>query len=407
MPVCFDVAVVGGGAAGLAAAISAARGGATVALCDRMPRLGKKILITGGGRCNLTNEDLAPKYYTSTDLDLVDSVLGRFGKKAIRDFFFGLGLEMVSEDGRVFPATNQAASVLRVLEIEIRRLRVAVELSFEATAIERAGFGFRVESGPTRKIEARKVILAGGGKAYPALGSNGSGYSLAQGLGHHIIPPVPSAVPLLASDPMCHVLQGQKLRSRAVALIDGNPVETAEGEVLFTQYGLSGTAVLDVSESLSIAHHRQGKKKIALSLDLVPFLSREALAGELLRRMKAKWAEADFISGLLPEKFAPLIPNLLAKGEPNANKRTLGLADGLKDKRFSVQGTRGWNEAEFTSGGVDAREVDPGTLESKRQKGLFFAGEILDVQGRRGGYNLAWAWASGCVAGQSASENIG
>ena len=234
MPVCFDVAVVGGGAAGLAAAISAARGGATVALCDRMPRLGKKILITGGGRCNLTNEDLAPKYYTSTDLDLVDSVLGRFGKKAIRDFFFGLGLEMVSEDGRVFPATNQAASVLRVLEIEIRRLRVAVELSFEATAIERAGFGFRVESGPTRKIEARKVILAGGGKAYPALGSNGSGYSLAQKLGHAIIPPVPSAVPLLASDPMCHVLQGQKWRVRAVALIDGNPVETAEGEVLFT-----------------------------------------------------------------------------------------------------------------------------------------------------------------------------
>ncbi|MCX6564294.1 MAG: aminoacetone oxidase family FAD-binding enzyme, partial [Candidatus Aminicenantes bacterium] len=280
MPACFDVAVIGGGAAGLAAAISAARGGAKAVLCDRMPRLGKKILITGGGRCNLMNEDLSPKYYTSTDLDLVDSVLGRFGKKAIRDFFFGLGLEMISEDGRVFPATNQAASVLKVLEIEVRRLGVAAELLFEATAIERTGFGFRVEAGPTRKIEARKVILAGGGKAYPALGSNGSGYSLVQRLGHHIIPPVPSAVPLLASDPLCHVLQGQKWRARAVALIDGNPVETAEGEVLFTQYGLSGTAVLDVSESLSIAHHRQGKENIALSLDLVPFLSRDALAVE-------------------------------------------------------------------------------------------------------------------------------
>jgi hypothetical protein len=407
MPVCFDVAVIGGGAAGLAAAVSAARAGRTVALCDRMPRLGKKILITGGGRCNLMNEDLSPKYYTSTDLDLVDSVLGRFGKKAIRDFFFGLGLEMISEDGRVFPATNQAASVLKVLEIEVRRLGVAAELLFEATAIERAGSGFRVEAGPTRKIEACQVILAGGGKAYPALGSNGSGYSLAQRLGHPIIPPVPSAVPLLASDPMCHVLQGQKWRVRAVALIDGNPVETAEGEVLFTQYGLSGTAVLDVSESLSIAHHRQGKKKIALSLDLVPFLSRDALAVELARRMKAKWPDTDLTSGLLPEKFAPLVPNFLAKGEPDANQRAIGLAGGLKDKRFSVLGTRGWNEAEFTSGGVDAREVDPGTLESKHQKGLFFAGEILDVQGRRGGYNLAWAWASGCVAGRSASENIG
>ena len=406
MPVCFDVAVVGGGAAGLAAAVSAARAGRTVALCDRMPRLGKKILITGGGRCNLMNEDLSPKYYTSTDLDLVDSVLGRFGKKAIRDFFFGLGLEMISEDGRVFPATNQAASVLKVLEIEVRRLGVAAELLFEATAIERTGFGFRVEAGPTRKIEACQVILAGGGKAYPALGSNGSGYSLAQKLGHAIIPPVPSAVPLLASDPMCHVLQGQKWRVRAVALIDGNPVETAEGEVLFTQYGLSGTAVLDVSESLSIAHHRQVKKKIALSLDLVPFLSRDALAVELVRRMKAKWPDTDLTSGLLPEKFAPLVPNFLAKGELDANQRAIGLASGLKDKRFSVLGTRGWNEAELTSGGVDAREVDPGTLESKHQKGLFFAGEILDVQGRRGGYNLAWAWASGCVAGRSASENI-
>jgi len=407
MPVCFDVAVVGGGAAGLAAAVSAARAGRTVALCDRMPRLGKKILITGGGRCNLMNEDLSPKYYTSTDLDLVDSVLGRFGKKAIRDFFFGLGLEMISEDGRVFPATNQAASVLKVLEIEVRRLGVAAELLFEATAIERTGFGFRVEAGPTRKIEACQVILAGGGKAYPALGSNGSGYSLAQKLGHAIIPPVPSAVPLLASDPMCHVLQGQKWRVRAVALIDGNPVETAEGEVLFTQYGLSGTAVLDVSESLSIAHHRQVKKKIALSLDLVPFLSRDALAVELVRRMKAKWPDTDLTSGLLPEKFAPLVPNFLAKGELDANQRAIGLASGLKDKRFSVLGTRGWNEAELTSGGVDAREVDPGTLESKHQKGLFFAGEILDVQGRRGGYNLAWAWASGCVAGRSASDNIG
>ncbi|MCX6562296.1 MAG: NAD(P)/FAD-dependent oxidoreductase, partial [Candidatus Aminicenantes bacterium] len=170
-----------------------------------------------------------------------------------------------------------------------------------------------------------------------------------------------------------------------------------------TQYGLSGTAVLDVSESLSIAHHRQGKENIALSLDLVPFLSRDALAVEFVRRMKAKWPDTDLISGLLPEKFAPLVPNFLDKGEPDANQRAIGLAGGLKDKRFSVLGTRGWNEAEFTSGGVDAREIDPGTLESKHQKGLFFAGEILDVQGRRGGYNLAWAWASGCVAGQSAT----
>ena len=404
MPTCFDVAVVGGGAAGLTAAISASRAGRTVVLCDRMLRLGKKILITGGGRCNLMNEDLSSKYYTSTAPGLVDGVLAAFGKKAIRGFFSGLGLELVSEEGRIFPATNQASSVLKVLEIEVRRLLVAVELSFDAVAVKRSRSGFAIEAGPDRCLEARRVILAGGGKAYPALGSNGSGYSLARSLGHHIVPPVPSAVPLLVSDPMCHSLQGQKMRSRASALIDGKPAASAEGEVLFTQYGLSGTAVLDVSESLSIAFHRAPKGKAVLSLDLVPFLSRDALAAEIIRRMKSGWAEADLLSGLLPEKFASLIPQFLAKGEADAKKRALGMVDKLKDKRFSIQGTRGWNEAEFTSGGVDAREVDPETLESKHFKGLFFAGEILDVQGRRGGYNLAWAWASGFVAGQAAAE---
>jgi len=403
MPSRFDIAVIGGGAAGLAAAITAARTGRSVVICERMPRLGKKILITGGGRCNLTNEDLSPKHYTSTNPALVDSVLAAFGRNAIREFFFGLGLEMVSEEGRVFPATNQASSVLRVLEIEVRRLRIAVELSFDAASVKRSRSGFTVEAGPGRAVEARRLILAGGGKAYPALGSNGSGYSLAQSFGHHIIVPVPSAVPLLAADPMCHALQGQKIRSKAVALIDGTAAESAEGEVLFTQYGLSGTTVLDVSESLSIALHREPKKTAGLRLDLVPFLSRDALAVEFARRIKSKWADADLVTGILPEKFAPLLPRLLPKGEQDPNNKAAVLADILKDKRFTIQGTRGWNEAEFTSGGVDAGEVDPATLESKLQPGLFFAGEILDVQGKRGGYNLAWAWASGHVAGLSAA----
>ena len=395
----YDVAVVGGGAAGLVAAISAGRKGRSVVIYDRMPRLGKKLLTTGGGRCNLLNENLAPEAFTTTSRELVASVYGRFGKEAIRGFFKDMGLEMVSEGARVFPAANQASSVLKVLELEVRRLGVAVETGFEVLRVERTGASFVVGTKEGRKIEARSVILAGGGKSYPALGSNGSSYELAERFGHRIVPPVPSAVPVLVKDKLCHLLQGQRIRARATSEIGGNAAQTADGEVLFTQYGLSGTAVLDVSESLSIALNRELRTNTAIVLDLVPFMTKEGLAAEFSRRMKDGWADGDLAAGILPEKFGPAVRELVSKGRREPGAAARALASALKEKRFSVQGTRGWNEAEFTCGGVDAREVDPRTLESRLQKGFYLAGEILDVQGGRGGFNLAWAWASGFVAG--------
>lgn len=397
MPKRFDVAVVGGGAAGLVAAISAARRGDSVVVCERMPRLGKKILVTGGGRCNLTNEDIGPEDYTSGSRGLVAGVLGRFGNDDIRRFFKDLGLHLFSEGRRIFPATNQASSVLKVLEMEVGRLGVAVELGFEAACVGHSEAAFLIEGATGRRLEARSVVLAGGGLSYPALGSNGSAYELAGRFGHHLVPPVPSAVPVLAKDRMCHFLQGQKVRAAAVAIVGGKAARRAEGEVLFTQYGLSGTAVLDVSESLSVAIHREGRSDSALVLDLVPFLSEEALTAELRKRVKAGWASGDLIAGILPDKFAPVVATIAAGSGPGDVGRSLAAA--LKAKRFAVTGTRGWNEAEFTSGGVDAREVDARTLESRLRPGLFLAGEMLDVQGGRGGYNLAWAWASGHVAG--------
>ncbi len=396
----FDVAIVGGGAAGLAAAIGAARAGGSAVVCERLPRPGKKILATGGGRCNLFGEDLSPAAFTSSRPGLVAAVFERFGKEEIREFFRGLGLELVVEGRRVFPVTNQASSVLKVLELEISRLGAAVETDFEAAGIEVRGGGFSVGARDGRTVESRAVLLAGGGKAYPALGSNGTVYALAQAFGHRLVTPVPSAVPVLSGDAWCHALQGQKIRARASALVDGKIAATAEGDALFTAYGLSGTAVLDVSESLSIALHRGDRKDAALILDLVPFLTKEALAAEFLRRMKAGWAAGDLAAGLLPGKFAPAVRALLP-GDRRDEAAARGLASALKEKRFPVHGTRGWNEAEFTSGGIDARDVDPRSLESTLRKGLFFAGEILDVQGGRGGFNLAWAWASGVVAGRA------
>jgi predicted Rossmann fold flavoprotein len=401
----FDLAVVGGGASGLVAAISAARRGASVAVLERLPRIGKKLLATGGGRCNLLNDGLSSSAFTSTDPGLVSSVLDRFGRADIRAFFEGLGLKLQADDaGRVYPATNQAASVVKIIELEASRLGVVLETGFDVERIERPDRRFRIGSTGGRKVEAGAVILAGGGRSYPALGSNGSCYGLAASFGHSIVRPVPSAVPLLVKDRLCHLLQGQRTRVSVVSRVGGRPGQRSEGELLFTQYGLSGTAALDVSESLSIALNRDGRNDASIVVDLLPFLNSGDAAAEFSRRLATGWAPKDLISGLLPEKFSLVMPQFLSEagivtGKGDVEETAYKLAAALKAREFPVQGTRGWNEAEFTSGGVDAREMKLGTLESKLRRGLYFAGEGLDVQGARGGFNLAWAWASGFVAG--------
>jgi len=400
-----DLAVVGGGAAGLTAAISAARRGAAVSVLERLPKVGKKILATGGGRCNLLNTGLTASSFTSTDPGLVASVLDRFGRDDIRVFFEGLGLRLQEDDaGRVYPVTNQAASVLKVLELEAARREIAVETQFEVGRIEPAAGLFRIVAGDGRRIEAESVVLAGGGRSYPALGSDGSGYRLAAALGHSIVTPVPSAVPLLVRSRLCHLLQGQRMRVRVEGRVGGRTCQEAAGELLFTQYGLSGTAVLDVSESLSVAINRDDRGDALVVVDFLPFMSLKEAEEEFSRRQTAGWPPKDLGTGLLPEKFSLSLPQLLGEashlpggGDPAGAGRRL--AASLKAMEFPVQGTRGWNEAEFTSGGVDAREAKPGTLESKLQPGLYLAGEVLDVQGGRGGFNLAWAWSSGYVAG--------
>ena len=400
----FDVAVVGGGAAGLAAAIAASRKGRSVVIVDRMPRLGKKILITGGGRCNLGNERLAPGLFHSTNPNLVASVLARFGTDEIVRFFEGLGLRIASDGGRLYPATNQAASVLKVLEMEIHRRRVEFYPGFEAVSIERRKASSAVAAADGRTIEAGAVVLAGGGRSYPALGADGSAYKLARAAGHRLIEPVPSCVPLLVKDRLCHFLQGQRIRARAEAWIDGRVAGVAEGDLLFTIAGLSGTAVLDVSTEISVALHRGKKSRVEVKLDLLPGMSPEALTAELARRLAAGWEIGDLVSGLLPEKFGKTVAGWVPAGIKNPDRVAAALSAALKDRRFAVHGTRGWNEAEFTSGGVDAGEIEPERLESKLTPGLFFAGEILDVQGPRGGYNLSWAWASGVLAGRAAAS---
>lgn len=387
--------VVGGGAAGICAAISAARGGCRVILCEKTARLGKKILASGNGRCNLLNDDISEACYNPSSRDLVRSVLAKFGQAEAMAFFKDLGLRMYSQNGRIFPITNQAASVLKVLEMEIERLAVPVEYGFDCTGLSLSADRIIVSSRSGKSIECGRVVLTGGGKSYPALGSDGSMHAVATNLGHTIVTPVPCAVPLAVNDGLCHLLQGQRISASVKAIIDGTEADEVIGELLFTKYGLSGTAILDVSRAVSVALNRDGRTNVCVSVDMAPFVERESLRNDLAKRRQSGWAPEDMLVGILPNKFGPALKTIFAGKDLNT------IVNSLKSRRFRVTATRGWNEAEFTSGGVDVREVIPGTLESRLKKGVYFAGEVLDVDGKRGGYNLAWAWASGMVAGRA------
>jgi len=389
----FDIAVIGGGASGIIAAISAKRAGKDIVICEKMPRLGKKILISGAGRCNILNQDLSESHYNSEARELVRSVFSRFGRHAIERFFNELGLRLCSDEKRIFPVTNQAASVLKVLELELKRLDIPVEFDFEVNNITGTAGSFIVKSKGNKGVSCASVIITGGGKAYPNLGSDGGCYNLANSFGHKIIEPVPSAVPLLAKDRFCHLLQGQKIQCIAKSIIGNKIKKEARGELLFTKYGLSGTAILDISEDISIAVNRLKKKGAAVSIDMAPFIKESELKEEVENRIKKGFAVEDLMIGILPNKFS-LVFRELFKGA-GVEK----IVKMVKDKRFDIIGAKGWNEAEFTAGGIDAKEVNEATLESKFKKGVYFAGEILDVNGERGGYNLAWAWASGYVSG--------
>lgn len=393
----FRVLVIGGGASGLFAAIGAARAGASVVVCERHGRIGRKILASGNGRCNLTNDTLNSSFYNPPSRHLVDTVFSSFGNGQIKGIFRELGLFIRSEDGRVFPATNQSSSVLKVIGMELERLKVSIETGFEATSITPSGGGFIVTPRSGGPVGSDTVVIACGGRSYPALGSDGSGYKLAAAMGHRIVPPVPAGVPLSSKDPACHILQGQKIQARVSYMANRRGEAAADGDLLFTKYGLSGTAILDISEQVSIAINRDGLAHADIQVDMAPFVPEDELAREFSMRAARRTSPEDMAAGILPGKFGAVLKGLFAAGDWRH------AAKAVKRRTFRITGTRGWNEADFTAGGVETSEVEPRTLESKIGKGIYFSGETLDVNGRRGGYNLAWAWASGFVAGRSAA----
>ena len=404
-----DVLIIGGGPAGLTAAIAAARAGANAVILERMDRAGKKILVTGNGRCNLTNTDDDPTRYHGLHPEFASEVGRRFPPSRAREFFGELGLLTVIEPGGlVYPACGQASAVLDVLRMEIDRLGVEVRVGTEVARLARSQTSFEARAIDSRTITADHVILATGGRASPVHGSNGSGWDLARSLGHSIVEPFPALVPLNISAPFLKAADGVRVRG-SVALWVGETVARREtGEVLFTAEGLSGIAVMQLSRRAGEALAAKRPASLQISLLDRPVVEITSGLETRFRRNPGRSAESALV-GLVHKRL--ILPLLRAAGVHDSRRACSvvssediqRLAALLTDWRFPVTGTLGWARAQVSAGGVETSEIDSSRMESKIVPNLFFAGEVVDVDGDCGGYNLGFAWASGFVAGTAAA----
>jgi predicted Rossmann fold flavoprotein len=409
-----DIIVIGAGAAGLMAAIAAAEAGASVQLLESMSKPGRKLRITGKGRCNITNNNIIAEYMRQIHPlpKFCRPMFSRFFVPDALQFFHRIGVATVEERGRrVFPQSQRALDVVRALNRHIETLGVALRCDTAAAALQlQNGRCSGVLSKDGRSFTAKAVILTTGGKSYPATGSTGDGYRLAAEAGHHIVEPFPALVPLETRGILAPELQGLAMKNVSAELwTDGKKRSSRFGEMLFTHFGLSGPIILDMSRE-AVAAYRQGLPT-EIRLDCKPALDVATLDKRLIRELEhhGKAKLKTMLKTLLP--LSMIIPFCREAGldpdkychQINATERHLILHK-LKDLRFEIRGYRSWDEAIVTAGGVELKEVNPSTMESKVMPGLFFAGEILDLDASTGGFNLQIAWSSGYVAGKSAAQ---
>ena len=428
------IIVIGGGAAGMFAAVTAARAGARVTLLEKNGKLGKKIYITGKGRCNLTNN--------SRPEELMQAVCGRskflysaFSKWNAQDtmhFFEEAGLKLKEERGRrVFPCSDHASDVTKTLTALLKQLDVTIRLNTEVSGILTKEDGsflgvdtHHCETGAEKMMQADACVIATGGLSYPSTGSTGDGYQFASSIGHKITPLSPSLIPFESDTEWVCELTGLTLKNVGFKLtVDQKTLyEESVAEVLFTHFGISGPAVLTGSSVLTSRLYPQGYPDIrhtddhtvTVSLDLKPALSEEELDRRLVRELNEHHRQ-DFknaVQGLFPKKILPVIVRLSGIDEEkkadqitSAERRSFGRL--MKNLTVNITALRGWDEAVITHGGVSTREVNPKTMESKIIRGVFFAGEVLDVDAVTGGFNLQIAWSTGYAAGIGAAHKEG
>lgn len=409
------IAIIGGGAAGLTAAITAARAGAGVTILEHMDRVGKKILSTGNGRCNYTNAALSPSFYYSGNPGAVGEILRRYPTERILLFFEELGIVPWQRDGYYYPASGQASAMLDCLRDECERLGVEICCDTKVISVAAAEAGgrgrnhFTVNStGGSRKFD--RVILACGGQAAPFTGSDGSGYELAGKMGHRIRTPFPALTGLKADPKRFKNLAGIRVRAAASLYTEGRLAAEDSGELQLTENGLSGIVIFQLSH-LAVRSFLD-RKRTEIHINFLPETVDRDVFGFLKQRQKRlgykelkDWGVGLFHKKLWLEliKEAGLSPSVRAEELDN---RALGqLKTVITDFNVPIMGYLGYDRAQVTAGGVDMRDIFPETLESRRTPGLYLAGELLDVDGICGGYNLHWAWASGMLAGESAGRN--
>jgi len=401
----FKIAIIGGGAAGLISAISALQSGCqSVAIFESNPRCGTKILMSGGSRCNITNESVSPADFYGGNRNFIKNVLNAFSNKSALQLFDSLGLILKRESsGKYFPANDSASGVLDAMLREIRKHSGTIHLSAKVEDIKPCNNGFLI-SARNNEFMADKVILTTGGMSYPSTGSDGNGYQLARRLGHSIITPFPSLSPLLLNEPELTALSGITIHAKLTLFLDNKKLMDSEQSLLFTHFGLSGPAPLNISREIE----RLKGADIKLYLNTLPDFSYESMKMFLKEK-----------TGTHPDKqvfsiFREMLPQSLCSalfevsGVPpdrrfcnlsKAEAKQLTTAFISYELRFT--GIKGFKQAEVTAGGVPLTEVKYQTMESKLQNNLFLSGEILDVDGKIGGYNFQWAWSTGYIAGKS------
>ena len=409
-----DILVVGGGASGLIAAIMAKDSGKDVAIIEGTDRIGKKILSTGNGRCNISNLNISPPYtaYTSSNNDFFKECLDKFTIDDTKNFFLSLGLPIVElENGKLYPVSLQASSVIDIFRFALEEKEIPLYPNCKINSIHRdKNFKLSTSNEEFPSFTCGKLILAAGGSSAVKTGSDGSGYKLAKSLGHSIIKPVPGIVQLKLDYPYLKALSGVKFNGKVGVYVNDKLIREDLGEILFTDYGISGPPVLQLSSIASRAIEM--KERVNLVVDMMPETSQEGV-DNFIKGHLSVFSHRSISNALIGVINKKLIPSLLKDigiynihltcGELDLKAKSL-LCERLKKWDFLCTGTNGFNNAQLTIGGVNTKEVNSSTLESKIVNNLYFCGEILDVNGDCGGFNLQWAWSSGILVGNTAHE---
>ena len=422
----FDIAIIGAGAAGLAAAISSSRvlkknnGKHSVVIVEKSKMLGKKILVTGNGKCNISNTCITPDFYYGNNPEIINEIIKKVTVKDINKFFNSLGLEIkYDRENRAYPMSGQACSVRDAMLYEIEYLNVSKYCEFDIKYIKKINNDLFEIGSDSEIIRCKKIIVCTGGKSAPYAGYNGDGYKYLSDFGHSITKTFPALVPIKSNDLSLKRLKGVRWTCRVNLLADNTVIKSELGEVQFNENNLSGICIFQISRlaSVYIATSKLGNKKynsVKISLDLFPDYNFKELENMLLERAKklSHISAENFMMGIINNKLGA---ELLKKSNILKTKKTAGkiksseirsLAEICKRFEFKVDGVMDWRNSQVTAGGAVLKEFDKDSLESKKVKGLYCAGEILDVDGVCGGYNLHWAWVSGCIAGVGAANSV-